>query len=48
VLLQNDTFGDWQRPTEILIARFVKFSVPVRLLRSGWAREAGHGESGGE
>jgi hypothetical protein len=27
VLLQNDTFGDWQRPTEILIARFVKFSV---------------------
>ena len=27
VLVQNDTFGDWQRPTEILIARFVKFSV---------------------
>jgi opacity protein-like surface antigen len=27
VLLQNDTFGDWQRPTEILIARFVKFGV---------------------
>ena len=27
VLTQNDTFGDWQRPTEILIARFVKFSV---------------------
>jgi len=27
VLAQNDTFGDWQRPTEILIARFVKFSV---------------------
>ncbi len=27
VLLQNDTFGDWQRPTEILIARFVKFSL---------------------
>jgi hypothetical protein len=27
VLLQNDTFGDWQKPTEILIARFVKFSV---------------------
>ena len=27
VLLQNDTFSDWQRPTEILIARFVKFSV---------------------
>jgi hypothetical protein len=27
VLLQNDAFGDWQRPTEILIARFVKFSV---------------------
>jgi hypothetical protein len=27
VLLQNDTFGDWQRPTEILVARFVKFSV---------------------
>jgi hypothetical protein len=27
VLAQNDTFSDWQRPTEILIARFVKFSV---------------------
>jgi Carboxypeptidase regulatory-like domain len=27
VLDQNDAFGDWQRPTEILIARFVKFSV---------------------
>jgi hypothetical protein len=27
VLLQNDTFGDWQRPTEILVARFFKFSV---------------------
>jgi len=27
VLLQNDTFGDWQRPTEILVARFLKFSV---------------------
>ena len=27
VLAQNDNFGDWQRPTEILIARFVKFSV---------------------
>ena len=27
VLLQNDTFGDWQRPTEILMARFFKFSV---------------------
>jgi Carboxypeptidase regulatory-like domain len=27
VLAQNDAFGDWQRPTEILIARFVKFSV---------------------
>lgn len=27
VILQNDTFGDWQRPTEILIARFFKFSV---------------------
>jgi Carboxypeptidase regulatory-like domain len=27
VLVQNDTFSDWQRPTEILIARFVKFSV---------------------
>jgi hypothetical protein len=27
VLVQNDAFGDWQRPTEILIARFVKFSV---------------------
>src|SRR5258706_3109308 len=27
VLTQNDTFGDWQKPTEILIARFVKFSV---------------------
>jgi hypothetical protein len=27
VIAQNDTFGDWQRPTEILIARFVKFSV---------------------
>jgi hypothetical protein len=27
VLLQNDTFSDWQRPTEILVARFFKFSV---------------------
>jgi len=27
VLIQNDTFGDWQRPTEILVARFLKFSV---------------------
>ncbi len=27
VLLQNDAFGDWQRPTEILVARFFKFSV---------------------
>jgi hypothetical protein len=27
VLAQNDTFGDWQRPTEILVARFFKFSV---------------------
>ena len=27
VLAQNDAFGDWQRPTEILIARFFKFSV---------------------
>jgi hypothetical protein len=27
VLAQNDAFGDWQRPTEILIARFYKFSV---------------------
>jgi hypothetical protein len=27
VLTQNDAFGDWQRPTEILIARFVKFGV---------------------
>jgi hypothetical protein len=27
VLAQNDNFGDWQRPTEILIARFFKFSV---------------------
>jgi hypothetical protein len=27
VLVQNDAFGDWQRPTEILIARFFKFSV---------------------
>jgi hypothetical protein len=27
VLTQNDTFSDWQRPTEILIARLFKFSV---------------------
>jgi hypothetical protein len=27
VLVQNDTFGSWQQPTEILIARFYKFSV---------------------
>jgi hypothetical protein len=27
VLAQNDAFGDWQRPTEILVARFFKFSV---------------------
>jgi len=27
VLSQNDAFGDWQRPTEILVARFFKFSV---------------------
>jgi len=27
VLLQNDTFGAWQTPTEILVARFFKFSV---------------------
>jgi carboxypeptidase family protein len=27
VLAQNDTFSDWQRPTEILVARFFKFSV---------------------
>jgi hypothetical protein len=27
VLIQNDTFADWQRPTEILVARFFKFSV---------------------
>lgn len=29
VISQNDAFGDWQRPTEILIARFVKFSVQL-------------------
>ena len=27
VLTQNDTFSDWQRPTEILVARFYKFSL---------------------
>jgi hypothetical protein len=27
VLLQNDTFGAWQTPSEILVARFFKFSV---------------------
>jgi len=27
VLIQNDTFADWQRPTEIIVARFFKFSV---------------------
>ena len=27
VISQNDTFSDWQRPTEILIARFYKFSM---------------------
>jgi carboxypeptidase family protein len=27
VLDQNEAFGDWQRPTEILVARFYKFSV---------------------
>jgi len=27
VLLQNDTWGAWQTPTEILVARFFKFSV---------------------
>ena len=27
VLLQNDIYSDWQRPTEILVARFFKFSV---------------------
>jgi hypothetical protein len=27
VMSRNDTFGSWQQPTEILIARFFKFSV---------------------
>jgi hypothetical protein len=27
VITQNDAFGSWQTPTEILIARFYKFSV---------------------
>ena len=27
VIAQNDAFGDWQRPTEILVARFFKFSL---------------------
>ena len=27
VISQNDAFGSWQTPTEILIARFYKFSV---------------------
>ena len=27
VMLQNDAFGAWQTPSEILIARFFKFSV---------------------
>ena len=27
VLLQNDTYGAWQTPSEILVARFFKFSV---------------------
>ena len=27
VLLQNDTYGAWQTPSEILVARFYKFSV---------------------
>jgi hypothetical protein len=27
VLAQNDAFGAWQTPTEIIVARFYKFSV---------------------
>ena len=29
VLTQNDTYGSWQTPSEILIARFFKFSVQL-------------------
>ena len=29
VLLQNNSFGAWQQPTSILLARFVKFNVQL-------------------